>query len=196
MDFYEEVQHFMYEQLKAIFAQEVWKESDWTTVAFAIISASWIAPFHEEVTFRLFLRYRLRYLFISLSLQAIFFLSLVDVSFSDSLTGLFIALLVGLLIIIAFWLMQRVRYQTRLPQVWERWFPLIYYYSAIAFGLVHYAAYGLEGHALWFAPVILAPHFLMGLMLGFVRVRYGMWYAIGAHALINTASITMLLLTL
>lgn len=179
MGFYEEVQHFMYDQLKAIFAKEVWRESDWTTVAFTIISAIWIAPFHEEVTFRLFLRYRLRNLIISLSLQAIFFLSLMHGSFNDSLPGFLFVLLIITLSVSAFWVMRQARYQACLLRWWDRWFPFIFYYSAMAFGLIHYVAYGLEGHALWFAPVILAPHFLMGLMLGFVRIQYGMWYAIG-----------------
>ena len=196
MGFYEEVQHFMYEQLKAIFAKEVWKESDWMTVSFIILSAIWIAPIHEEITFRLFLRYRLRNLLISLSLQAFFFLNLMSAPFDDSLLGFLIILSVVSLSGVAFWVMRQARYQAQLIRWWDRWFPIIFYYSAIVFGLVHYVAYGLEGQVLWFAPLILAPHLLMGLMLGFVRIRYGMWYAIVAHVLINTTSVTIMLFTL
>ncbi len=196
MGFYEDVQHTMYEQLKALFAKGVWQESDWTTVSFTIISATWIAPLHEEVTFRLFLRYRLRNLLISLSLQAFFLLNLVSVPSDDSRLGLLITLFVVSLSVIAFWIMRQERYQMRLLRWWNRWFPFVFYYSAIVFGLVHYTAYGLEGSTLWFTPVILAPQCLMGLMLGFIRVRYGMWYAIGAHAVINMASVTTMLFTL
>lgn len=192
----EEFQHFMYKQLEAIFAKEMWQEADWSIVLFAVVSAVWIAPFLEEVTFRLFLHYRLRNLLISLGLQLVFFLNQTGLSFNDSWMGFFITSFIVLLGMVVFWVMRQSRYQARLLQVWDRWFPFIFHYSAIAFGLVHYAAYGLEGSTWRVASLVLAPLFLMGLVLGFVRVRYGMWYAIGAHALINITSITIMLFTL
>ena len=196
MDFYEEVHHYVIGQLEPVFAKGVWSESDWELVLFTIVAAVWIAPFLEEIAFRLFLRYRLRYLLASLGLQFLLFLNLLNIPKNHSLLMVAAGLLIALIGTVGMLLIRQPEYQAQLAHWWRRHFSFIYYYSAIAFGLIHYIAYGLQGNALWFAPIILSPIILMGLMLGFVRVRYGMWYAIAAHSGINGIAITTMLFTL
>ena len=195
MGFYPEVHHEVIDLLEPVLAKERWAASDWIFILFIIISVIWIAPLLEEVTFRLFLRYRLQNVLISLTLQLLFFASLFEVSADDPwvvATSISIGLLIGSG---ALWLARHRRGQVRLRRWWHRQFPLVYYYSAIAFGVTHFAAYGLTESALWFTPIILLPIIVMGLTFGFVRIRYGMWYAILLHSAINIIGITAILLT-
>ena len=78
-----------------------------------------------------------------------------------------------------------------------RWFaavfPLFYWLSALSFALVHLANFE-EGGAVLLALVL--PQFVLGMLLGYVRVRIGLWAAIVLHSAHNatalgTASLAM-----
>ena len=163
---YQEVHHSVIGQLAPVFAKEGWSGPDWELVLFTMVAAVWMAPFLEEIAFRLFLRYRVRYLLASLALQVLFFLNLLHIPKNHPLLMVAAGLLIALIGTVGMLLVKQPEYQAQLARWWRGHFSLIYYYSAITFGLVHYAAYGLQGTARWFAPIILAPIIIMGLMLG------------------------------
>ncbi len=64
----------------------------------------------------------------------------------------------------------------------QRIFPVFFWLSAIAFASVHLANFEEGG------PILLAlilPQFILGTILGYVRVNYGLWYSILLHAMHN-----------
>ena len=67
--------------------------------------------------------------------------------------------------------------------IFERRFALLYWVSAISFALVHLANY-TEGSLIILLPFVL-PQFVLGTMLGYLRVHYGLIAAIALHALHN-----------
>ena len=196
LHFYKAVEHTTFRRLASLVAKEKWLASDWKTISFIILSAVGMGPFVEEVIFRLFLRYHPYYLVASVGLQLLFYLNLLNVPNDHPLLIAAVGLLTALGGTVILLLIRHPPYQVRLAQWWHQHFAFVYYYSAVAFGFVHYAVYGLPGSAVWFAPVILAPIILLGLLLGFIRVRYGIWYAILTHSSINAIGVVTALTTL
>ncbi|WP_305097926.1 CPBP family glutamic-type intramembrane protease [Croceibacterium aestuarii] len=70
-----------------------------------------------------------------------------------------------------------------------RWF---YWGSALAFGSVHLTNF-TDGNALILLPLTL-PQLLLGLILGYVRTRFGLWSSMLMHAAHNTLFISLVLL--
>ncbi len=67
----------------------------------------------------------------------------------------------------------------------QKYFAFLFYFSAVYFGLIHITNYtGIE-NAIWLAPLLVLPQLFGGLELGYVRVHYGLWWAIFNHALNN-----------
>ncbi|WP_297761551.1 CPBP family intramembrane glutamic endopeptidase [uncultured Muriicola sp.] len=61
------------------------------------------------------------------------------------------------------------------------YFPWIYYFSCLLFGLVHLGNFDNANDLLWLTPVLVAPQIVMGFFLGFLRVRLGLRYAVLMH---------------
>ncbi|UAB78247.1 CPBP family intramembrane metalloprotease [Erythrobacter sp. SCSIO 43205] len=70
-----------------------------------------------------------------------------------------------------------------------RGFPVFFWLSTVAFALVHLANFD-EGSLGILLPLVL-PQFILGSMLGFVRVRFGLWAAIALHAAHNATAVTI-----
>ena len=63
-------------------------------------------------------------------------------------------------------------------------FPYIFFLTAMIFGFVHFANFA--GDMKWFwIPILVLPQFGMGLLLGYIRLRYGMISNILLHAVNN-----------
>ena len=64
-------------------------------------------------------------------------------------------------------------------------FPYVFWGCAVIFGLIHMTNYAGSG----FQPLLMLmviPQFIIGAILGFVRMRYGLLQAIGFHAAYNS----------
>lgn len=70
-----------------------------------------------------------------------------------------------------------------------RGFPLFFWFSTLAFALVHLANFE-EGSLAILLPLVL-PQFILGMMLGYVRVRIALWAAIALHAAHNATALTL-----
>lgn len=70
-----------------------------------------------------------------------------------------------------------------------RGFPVFFWFSTIAFALVHLANFE-EGSLAVLLPLVL-PQFILGSMLGYVRVRFGLWSAIALHAAHNGTALSI-----
>ncbi|WP_298335988.1 CPBP family intramembrane glutamic endopeptidase [uncultured Erythrobacter sp.] len=71
----------------------------------------------------------------------------------------------------------------------SRAFPLFFWFSTTAFALVHLANFD-EGSLAILLPLVL-PQFVLGMMLGYVRVRFALWAAILLHAAHNATAISI-----
>jgi membrane protease YdiL (CAAX protease family) len=125
-------------------------------VVVLIILTAIIIPFFEELIFRLYLRYKNNYLLH-------FIISLV------SLTGA----------------RNEKKAETVLTSLWKKKYTYIFYFSAILFGIVHITNYKLSYTILLLSPILIAPQILVGLFIGFLRVRYGFVWGFLLHALHN-----------
>ena len=77
-----------------------------------------------------------------------------------------------------------------------RWFsvafPAIFWLVALAFALVHLLNF-TEG-ALWVLLPLVIPQFVVGTLVGYARVQYGLWAAMLLHALHNGTAVALVLL--
>lgn len=73
-----------------------------------------------------------------------------------------------------------------------RIFPVVFWISALLFASAHLFNFA-EGNLLALAPLVL-PQFATGLVLGYVRVNYGLWSSMLIHVLHNSAFIGLVLL--
>ena len=88
-----------------------------------------------------------------------------------------------LLIIWLLWLIFLVKWY--IYYFCKKYFSLLFYLSAIIFGLVHISNFS-KFVAPWYVYVLLIlPQMMVGLFLWFVRVRFGLWFAILYHMLHN-----------
>jgi membrane protease YdiL (CAAX protease family) len=115
-----------------------------------------IMPIIEELVFRLYLRFKHNYLARLIILLAF-------------LTGK----------------QNKIIVETQLKNFWVNKFRAIFYFSAIIFSIVHLANFEYSINILLFSPILIAPQFIMGLFLGYLRVRYNLILGILLHALHN-----------
>ncbi len=74
----------------------------------------------------------------------------------------------------------------------QKYFTFLFYFSTIYFGLIHITNYtGIE-NTIWLAPLLVLPQLFGGLEFGYVRVQYGLWWAIFNHALNNFISFILI----
>jgi len=67
---------------------------------------------------------------------------------------------------------------------WQRNYRYIFYGLTVAFALMHLTNYPEWSTGLLLvSPIIVAPQFVMGTIAGFLRVRYGFWWAFWLHAI-------------
>jgi len=135
--------------------------------AVLIISTVIIIPFFEELIFRLYLRYKNNYLLH-------FIISLV------SITGT----------------RNEKKAEKVITSVWKKKYTYIFYFSAILFGIVHITNYKLSYTILLLSPILIAPQILVGLFIGFLRVRYGFVWGFLLHALHNALFVGITILSL
>ncbi len=67
----------------------------------------------------------------------------------------------------------------------HRSFPYVFYLIALIFGFVHLSNFGLNTTIILLSPLLVAPQLCVGMLLGFIRVRFGLLWSIGLHACYN-----------
>lgn len=79
---------------------------------------------------------------------------------------------------------------------WNKKFGYAFYLSAIVFALIHITNYDSNDNFVYLIPVLVLPQFIMGLFLGYLRVRYSFMLGYFMHALHNTIFITVALFSM
>lgn len=141
------------------------------------------APLIEEVIFRFPLKFRrgsialFLVLIVALCVQLFQFLGM---AFSEAIfIGLMLMVLIGL------YLYFRLQKESALTEFTSKNYGYFFYAAALLFALAHIFNYELEANQYWMTPILVLPQMLLGLMLGYVRVKYGLWASILAHAMNN-----------
>ncbi|KAI9130871.1 type II CAAX prenyl endopeptidase Rce1 family protein [Acaryochloris sp. CCMEE 5410] len=170
------------------FAQTV---SFWQIILFAVI----LAPLWEEAVFRLPLRYTPINLALPFGLGMMLIVSfltsagiLPPVAGMPSLTGMVV-------LAVVLWLWLRQLDSQPIHAFYEKWIGWLFYGLALAFGLIHVSNFTSLGvQALLLAPLLVLPQTVIGVFLGFIRLKYGFWWAVLTHGFHNACAITPLLL--
>ncbi len=92
-----------------------------------------------------------------------------------------------LLVILAVYFTLRLKNQWYLAiQAWfQRYFGVLFYFSAVFFGLVHIGNYTNIEQFWWLTPLLVLPQLFGGIELGYIRTQYGLMWAMFNHALNN-----------
>jgi hypothetical protein len=76
----------------------------------------------------------------------------------------------------------------------SRSFPLVFYSFTLAFALVHLGNFPNLAEVWPISPLLVSPQLVLGVILGFIRVRFGLLWAIGFHMVYNAILIVPMLL--
>ncbi len=71
----------------------------------------------------------------------------------------------------------------------SRYFAFFLYGSTLIFGFYHITNFELSREVLLLSPILVAPQLCVGVFLAYIRVRFGLLWAILLHALYNFALI-------
>ena len=161
------------------------------------------APVVEELTFRMWLKFSPRKLGFSAALILVMLavmglrlfsaqLGIPEEALNYSEPGTFLlyissVLLIGSALSLVF---KRAINKKAAKAFYSRHFRHIFLFSAALFALVHLLNYRELGQIWFFFPLLVAPQFFGGLVLGFVRMRYGLKWSVANHFIHN--GITML----
>ncbi|MEG3659717.1 CPBP family intramembrane glutamic endopeptidase [Arenibacter palladensis] len=82
------------------------------------------------------------------------------------------------------------------PLIWFKnkiYFKYIFYASVLLFAAVHLNNFEMSEQVFYMAPVLVAPQLILGIFLGYVRVKLGLLWSICLHSLYNGILITPIL---
>jgi hypothetical protein len=125
-----------------------------------------MAPLLEEVMFRLILRFRSNFL-----------------------------ILWSIHIGVALQLGQKRSLLKTARKVWDKFYGRVFYLMTMAFGLMHIMNFEPSLNIYLLAPILVAPQILIGINLGYLRVRFGLIWSILFHAFYNGVLMSIALLT-
>ncbi|MBI2448427.1 CPBP family intramembrane metalloprotease [Candidatus Microgenomates bacterium] len=156
------------------------------------------APVMEELTFRLGLRFSFYNLAFALIFLCIAFfeelrtwIASVDIGwgwlitvFSDPYDWIIAPIMITIVLVLGFLLaktMKRFLNEQKIRSFYQKRFGYIFYISAILFGLDHLSNFSNFSNFWFLIPFFILPQATGGLILGFLRMRYGFKYAILGH---------------
>lgn len=65
------------------------------------------------------------------------------------------------------------------------YFHIIFYLLTLVFGFYHITNFEVTTTILLLSPILVAPQLIVGCLLGFIRVRFGLIWSVGFHACYN-----------
>jgi membrane protease YdiL (CAAX protease family) len=155
-------------------------ELDPTSPLRTILIGIIFAPVFEEIFFRSLLKFSKRniILFLTSVIAVIIYSAFkTKIEFVLFLTGVFI----GILCLLRFF------NRNTIEQFISSKFKYIFYASALFFGLVHSSNFTGNVYVIAaFSLILGGPQIALGLILGYIRMNYGLIYSILFHMLVNT----------
>lgn len=136
-----------------------------------------LGPFVEEIYFRLI------YVFNKRNLSIVFCTSLILTIFfivkAEPIKAyVFIAIsLIYCLLLLSF---------ARISRIISTYFKIFFYCLAMVFAFLHLSNFsGVNSLEYLLAIFIIIPQFILGIILGYLRLNYGFIYAVGFHMMVN-----------
>ncbi len=146
-----------------------------------------VAPFIEETTFRLPLRFKPFYLGLATFFAArIISVFINRVYFPESNLTLQVWFIPLLLSLSVYAILRRPDIKDRLNNFYASHFGGIFYILTILFGMMHITNYSEVRNILLVVVLLGLPQVIVGLVLGFIRLRHGFWYGFLMHGMYNT----------
>lgn len=74
------------------------------------------------------------------------------------------------------------------PMIWfkdKSYFSIIFYILTLVFGFYHITNFEITLTIVLLSPILVAPQIIVGSLLGYVRVKFGLLWAIAFHACYN-----------
>lgn len=159
----------------------------------SIIGGCLLTPIFEEFLFRFYLNKlygNLIYVFINLF---ILLYSFARLTFNQ--ITVFILISIFTLSAVCILLEKNYAFRRLVILFLKKQFFLFFYLSALTFGIVHVNNYQIcNNHSVWTIFLIL-PQLFAGFVLGYTRLKYGIWTGIILHSLLNLIAIGLLFLT-
>lgn len=84
----------------------------------------------------------------------------------------------------------------KMRRLYVFYFPFIFHIASLAFAGVHLHNFNFQNTPLTILPLLVLPQWITGLVLGWLRIRYGIGAAIGLHALFNSGPLFVVWLIL
>ena len=148
-----------------------------------IIGGVIFAPIIEEIGFRLFFIYRGMYVAVS-SILILLYFSLYLLYFNQIFNILHYIIFAFIIFVVISLLIYQ--YEAKIKRIWDKYFYLIFYGSAILFGFAHLGKSNSFAHTLYlFIFLFIFEKAFVGVFLGFIRMKYGILYSILFHSFHN-----------
>lgn len=78
-----------------------------------------------------------------------------------------------------------------LTRVWKKKFRLIFFSSALLFATFHLSNYELSITVVLLSPLLIAPQFIMGVFIGYLRIKYNLMLGYFMHSIHNAFFISL-----
>lgn len=147
-----------------------------------------IVPLIEEFVFRLQLKFRKWVLDILFPLQVSFIVY--AISFFASININF--LVINLICYVAYFFLNK-KYPNKLQQFWEIKFHYVFYILTLLFALIHITNYNLTSSLIFILPILILPQFIVGTIIGYLRVKFGFFWGVLYHIIYNAVFILPLI---
>ncbi|RUT72821.1 CPBP family glutamic-type intramembrane protease [Ancylomarina longa] len=147
------------------------------------IRAVIIAPFIEECLFRLLLKPKLKNL---ICYAIVIPIPIVYLLWRDYY---FLSSVIMLIECIALFIIIKPKHRLiRVQRKFIKYIPYIFYLFMLSFGLLHILNFTFTKISFWIvliSPLLVAPQIVLGSILGFIRMRFGFFYSVLFHTLVN-----------
>lgn len=150
-----------------------------------------LIPSIEEVIFRLHLKYRewVVNILLTLSLSGIIYFLL-------DITGQHAQYMIVLAVIILLFAIYLIRMPDALNDFWKSKFPIVFYATTLIFALVHVLNYEFSQKLILIIPLLIAPQFIVGFLIGYLRIKLGFVWGLVLHASHNAVFILPVIISL
>ena len=168
-------------------SQRIFKIDEFTenNIIFSLVATICLFdPIYEELTFRLYLRSLPIYISISISL--VVYLLLSDIGKFELYSLNIDIVYIGILFFLLLKFFAIVKVKRMVQKFWGKNFKYIFYFSVLLFALLHLRNFQLTPKHIVFIPLLILPQLISGIIFGYSRMKYGIFWSIFLHILNNT----------
>ena len=153
-----------------------------------------IAPFREEILFRLWLQYsRINLSFFLGMLTSVLILLILSEILFDNWIPNTLAILSGVTVFICSFVFLK-KYDPFFDYFFKRHLRLFVIFSVISFGYLHLLNFKITREILFFSPLLLLPYFMAGFIFSYIRLYFGFIYSVMTHMMTNLLGTSILVL--